>query len=117
MVNLLLRGPWTSKEDVFSRRPVKEEHVLQDDADLLAQALECQVADVMPVQRDRTLAHVVEPGDEAGQRRLAHARRSYQGDHAARCDIEVDVAQHRVPLCIAEPHVAERDRPTGPAAQ
>ncbi len=94
---------------------MKEEYILQHDAYLLAQALERQVADVDPIQRDRSSAHVVEPGDEVGHGRLAHARRPHQRDHRARRDLEIDAFQHHVALRVAETHIAQDDAALGPA--
>ena len=71
----------------------------------------------MPVQGDRSLAHVVKARDEVGHRRLAHARRPYQGDDGARRDVEIDASQHPVPRRILKAHVLKSNGALGTACQ
>ena len=60
-----------------------------------AELLERVVADVDAVDRDPAAGHVVQPGDQRGQRGLAGAGGADQRERLARAQVEVDVAQHR----------------------
>ena len=58
---------------------------------------------------DRALLHVVEPQQQADQRRLARARVAHHRDRLARRDREAHVAQHPVFVLVREPDVIELD--------
>jgi len=64
--------------DVVRHRAAEEVDLLLDDADVLPQALEGDVLDVLPVDEDAASRHLVEAGDEVAQGRLAAAGGSDQ---------------------------------------
>ena len=66
--------------------------------------------DVLAVQEKRAFRRVVEAQDEAEQGALAGAARADEGDHLARPDRGRDVAQHDLPVAIAEADPVERER-------
>src|SRR6516225_969751 len=57
--------------DILGDRAVKEERILQDDADVLAVFRNAERADVGAVDQDGAVAHVVEPANEVHERALA----------------------------------------------
>ena len=78
--------------------------MLRDEPDLGAQARQGQLADVRPVDANGTALDVVEAQHQIGQRTLAAAARSDQGDDLAAVDRQIDVDQDGLVV------VAERDR-------
>ena len=92
---------------------MKQEDFLEHDADLPAQAFQRQVAYVVPIQDNRSLAHVVEPGDQHREGGLAHACRPHKRHHRTRRDVQVDVLQHYFALAVSETHVVEADGSLG----
>ncbi len=89
--HLGLAGVGAAEQDVFADGAMEEEHVLQHDGHLGAQALGLQVAHVMAVDGDAALGDVIEARDQAGQGGFAHARGADQGHHRVGGDIQVDV--------------------------
>lgn len=77
--DLLAARPRAAVGDVFKDAAREEVDLLLHDADILAQGLERETADILPVDEDAPLGHVVKARDEAAKRRLAAARRPDQG--------------------------------------
>ena len=95
--------------------PVKRKRVLQDDAELAAQVLDVQFADVDAVEKDLPALDVVEAQQELDGGGLAGAGVADDGDGLAGLDAEGNVAQDPVFLAgigaavIGEPDVAKFD--------
>ncbi len=70
--------------DVVAHRAVKQRGVLGDHADVVAQALLGDVADVLTVDQDASALQVVEAQQQIDQRRLAGARAADQPHPLAR---------------------------------
>ena len=77
--------------DVRGDGAVEQEHVLLDDADQAAVAVDVDVAQVAAVEQDAAAGGVVEAGDEVAERGLAAAAGADEGDRLARLDVERDV--------------------------
>ena len=107
--DLVVGGARPGEGDVVAHGAHEEERLLGDDAELPAQRVDGDVAQVVAVDRDLAARRVVEAGDELGDGRLARAGRPDQGDGLARCDVQVDVAQHRLRRVVGERDVVERD--------
>ena len=64
--------------------------------------------DVVAVDRDAPIGHVVKSGNQIDQRRLAAAAHAYEGDNFPGPDVQVDVFQDGCFL-IPEIHIADGD--------
>ena len=73
----------------------------------MAQARQRHVADVVPVDAHRAGGHVVEPGEQPRDRRLASARAPDERDGLPRVDVQLEVVEHRCPFGVRERHVVE----------
>ncbi len=109
--HLGLGGIRAAEEQVLAHRAVEEEDILQDDADLPAQALEGVIVQVAAIQGDGAVGHVVEAGDQADQGGLAHAGGSDQGHHGFGGGLQADILQDAdaggvFEVDMAEDHVA-----------
>ena len=96
--------------EVFPDRAPEQERFLEDHAQLLAEVVRRQVADVDAVDRDAALLHVVKPRQQADKRRLAGAAPPDDPHHLARMHVERHVAEHRLVAVVAERHVLKTDR-------
>ena len=88
---------------------MEQQRVLEHEADLAAQRLEREETNVLAVDRDLAAQRVVEPRDEADERRLAGAGVADERRALARFDDEVDVLEHQAVRLIAERDVRELD--------
>ena len=96
--------------DVIRHRTAEQVDVLLDDADVLPQALEGDVLDVLPVDEDTASRHLVEAGDEVAERRLAAAGRADQRQTLTGLDVKADVVEHLVVVVgVLEADVLEAD--------
>ena len=94
--DLFAGGAGLAVGDVLGHRAAEQIHVLLHDADILPQAFQGDMADVLPIDQDAAAGHLVEAGDEVAQGGLAAARRADQRQPFARPDIQADVVQHLV---------------------
>ena len=62
--------------DVVGDASIEQQRLLLNNADLLTQRFDLQLADVGSVEQDPTLAGIVKAGDEADKSRLARPRGS-----------------------------------------
>src|SRR6266498_479676 len=109
-LNLLDRRVWAPKGDVVADRTAEQIGFLQHNADLRAQAVDCDVADVVVVDQDRAFAGVVETRDQVDNRTLAATSRAQQRDCLARLGEEAYITQHRITAIeVAEGHMLELD--------
>ena len=93
-MDLLVGGVGSGVEQVGADRVVEEVGLLGDDTDAVAQRGHRDVAQVDAADAHGALARVVEPGHERGQRRLAGARGSDEGDEVAGRRRDGDVVEH-----------------------
>ena len=96
--------------DVLDDRSREKIHILLHDTDMVTKALEPDVTYVLAVYPDRSSGNVVEPRDQAAERRLAAARRADQRYIGTRLDVKVDVTQYPVrALFVLKRHVVKND--------
>ena len=93
--------------DVLHHGGPEQVRVLEHEPELSPQIALLQVADVRPVDLDRPLVHVVEPGEQVDHGGLSGARRSDERDGLAGLRFERDVVEDLRALAIAERHVIE----------
>jgi hypothetical protein len=93
--------------DVLGDAVAKQEALLENEADVAAQVVERQLAQVDAVQPDVTPSRVVEARDEAEQRALARAGRAEHRHARSRLQLEAHVAEHRRAGRVLEADVVE----------
>ncbi|OPZ05731.1 MAG: hypothetical protein BWZ08_02425 [candidate division BRC1 bacterium ADurb.BinA292] len=98
-----------AEADVVAQRLRIEERLLQDDADPRAHGLALGLADIDAIDADRPRRWIVEPQQQADERRLARSRGPENGKRLARLDPERDLVQHRLPILIRERDAVELD--------
>ena len=90
-----LRGLGLRIEKIGADGVVEKVGVLHNGADALMQRIELRLANVDPVDRDRAILHVIEPGDQVSDGGLTPAGRADERDELARFGDKGDVVQHR----------------------
>ena len=105
--HLRLRRQAAAITDVVVDRVVKKNRLLGDDADLGAQGIEFDVANVVAVDGDAPLGNVEEARNQAGQGGLAGPAGAHQRHHLALANMQVDVAQQGDPVLVVELHLFE----------
>src|SRR5262249_39778882 len=91
-----------AKGDVVADRALKEQRILQHQADLLSQGLDAVGAYVRAVDSDLARSRVVQAWDEADQGALACTGRPYDGQFFARLDAHVHPGAHVVTRSVAK---------------
>src|SRR5205814_7112632 len=86
--HLLVGDRRVVQADVRRDRPGEDERVLEDDADMLANAGLAELTQVVAVQEDAALLNVVEARDEADDRGLPRPGRADDGDALRSGDLE-----------------------------
>ena len=71
-------------------------YVLLHHADVAAQRFQREIADIAPVDADRTAGYIIKAGNQAAQRGLAAAGGAYDGDAFAGLCAQADIVQHAV---------------------
>ena len=94
---------------VVEDRIVEEDSLLVDIADETAQRMDAQCADVLTVDADAALRHVVITRDEIYQRALSAAALSHKCNGLSFGDGQVDVVQYLPLLIVGKRHVLEDD--------
>src|SRR5215471_8673493 len=87
----------------------KQIGLLENHAHLAHQRLALHVSDVKAVDDDPALRDISEAVQQGGQRALASAGRSYQGDSLAWPDVQVDILEHLDPWDVVEGDVVKGD--------
>lgn len=67
------------------------------------------IPDVVPIDANRPVCHVVQSEQELRYGRFARTGRADQRDCLARLDVERDLVEHRLPVLIGERHVVVHD--------
>ena len=108
--DLFAGGTGLAVGDVIRHRAAEQIHVLLDDADVLAQALQGDMLDVLPVDVDVAAGHIIEAGNEVAQRRLAAAGGADQSQPLAGLDVKADMMQNLVVVVrVFEADILEPD--------
>src|SRR4029079_11756838 len=79
----------------------------------VSQVAESDFAQVDSVAAYRARLHVVEPDQQAGDRRLARARTADDRDRRSRRDREVEVVERRDTVVVGELDMLETNRSSG----
>ena len=108
-LDLRARGARTPVGDVLGDREREQEGLLEDDRDLLADAAQADLAQVVAVDRDAARPGVDEPGHEAREGALARPRRAHERHGLARARLEPDAPQHRPAGLVAEDDALHAD--------
>src|SRR2546423_4958976 len=85
----------------------KQEHVLQNDAEIGAQLFQIHLADVDAVYENLAALNVIKPQEQIGNRRLPCPCMADESDALARLGDERHVFQNPVFIFVSEPDVAE----------
>eukprot|EP00968_Pinguiococcus_pyrenoidosus_P026305 scaffold7067_cov245-Pinguiococcus_pyrenoidosus.AAC.18 len=112
-LDLFVRGVQLAIHDVVPDRVIEEHRVLRDHADLVAEALLGNVANVLSVQPDRTGGRIVKSKEQPADRGLPRARGADDGRGRARRNPEGDVPDAPVVLLVDEGDVLERQAQAG----
>ena len=103
--DLFGRGVEAPVSKVVGNRAGKEHGILEDDGDVLAERGDIVLPDIEAVDQDAAGGRVVEPGNQADERRLAGAGQPDECDHFAGVRVECDVVQDVGAVGVLEPHV------------
>src|SRR5215472_2506200 len=95
--NLRKIGTRPAIADIFRNSAAEEERFLEHQADLFAEVVEAELADVHAVDLDGPLIGLVEAAKQVHQSRLANPRAPDNADVFARTDIEIDALKHGTP--------------------
>src|SRR5439155_21136352 len=98
-----------SISDVAVHRLIEKDRVLCDQANLTPQAPELGMADIDAVNQHRSIVRVVEPRQQADERRLAAAVFADQGDCLPETHREIDLSQRWPAGVIREADIAKLD--------
>ena len=93
--------------DVVSDRDREEERLVEDHADVVAQARQRDVADVAAVDPHRAIGDVVEASEQARDGALAGAGAPDDGDGLTRVQVQIEVLEHVGAVGVVEGHVVE----------
>ena len=109
--DLLVGGRWSAVSDVVADRHREQERLVEDDTDVGPQAGLGELADIVSVEFDRAVAHVVEPGEQSGHGRLTRSGPTHDGHRLPWLNVEVEVGQYQLfgVLAVGEVDVPEPD--------
>ena len=109
--DLLAGGTGLAVGNVLGHRAAEQVHVLLHDADVLPQALQGDMADILPVDEDAAVRHLVKAGDQVAQGGLAAAGSAHQRQPLPGVDVQTDIVQHLVVVIrVLKADVLEPDR-------
>src|SRR5215472_8804448 len=100
----------TTISDVIVNCVVIEDRILRHDTDRAPQTILRDVADVLPIDLDRTGVDIVKTEEKPSDRRFPSPARSDDRDRRAGRHPEIDIRQDRPPLIIREIDMPKRDR-------
>ena len=112
--HIFVRGVRPAVADVLHDRAMKQRNVLRHDADGFPQALLRHPRDILAVDQDAAVLHVIEALQQREQRRLAAAGAADQADALAGPEGEVQVLENLLAVAIAEVDVLEFDAGAAP---
>ena len=81
--------------DVLGDRSAEEDRLLRHGADLPAQEVHFQLAQIVAVEQQAAAVGIVEAADQRGQRRLSRARWTHHRHHFAGRETQRHVVEHR----------------------
>ena len=86
-----LCGIWLSHTDIFPYGSCLQPGFLQDHAVAAAQAVSCDVPDVLPFHGDRPLIHIIKPHQQIDDGSLAAAGGPHNGNALSGLDDEIQM--------------------------
>ncbi len=89
--DLLVGGVEGAVGDILTHGSVEEENVLADKADSFAQVFDLDVAQIIAVETDVSIRHVVEAQEQFDERGLASTRRADDADCVTGGDVESQI--------------------------
>ena len=110
LFNLGLCGARTPIGDVVGHGVVEQHRVLRHDANGAAHAGLGHIAHILPPDADGAMAHIVKAVKQAGQRRLARARRADHGNGFPCGNFETDVVQDGARRVVGKGHAVKLHR-------
>ena len=102
--HFFVSGFGTTKTNVVHDRCAEEKGVLQDDANLPAQAAHRYITDINAINRHLATRGIIETGQQVDQCRLARAGGADNRNRLPRLGDQVDAAQHRFTALIFGAH-------------
>src|SRR6202521_4491315 len=107
--NLRAGGLRLSVGDVFPDGSAKEQIVLQDETDLLAEGLHRELANIFAVDFYLTGFWIIKARDQTDDSGFARARRAHDRGDLAWFNLEADVLQNRTIFLVAEADILKFD--------
>src|SRR5512132_603192 len=109
--NLLLGRRWKTKRDIVAQPAEEQIDILQNKPDAVAQVCGIVLAQIDAVDQNAALVGIVEPGEQAADRRLAGSNLADNADALPGCDRERNTFE-RVHGCVRvlEFDIVEHDR-------
>src|SRR5262249_8651334 len=107
--DLVSGGAGPAIGDVVANRATEQNRVLQNEANLLAEALNCEVAHVNPIDLHPASRRIIETWDQAHQGRLASPGRACDSYMLPRLNMKVDLTEYGRVNIIRESHMIEDD--------
>ncbi len=102
---------WARVADIAGHRARKEKWCLRHHADLPAETLQIERADVLAVEKNLAALELIEAGDQLAEGRLSGAGVPNQRDHLTRLDMQREVLQHWLAVDIGEVDISKLDIP------
>ncbi len=95
--------------DVVANGTVQQRGVLRDHADGTAQAVLSDVRNVLPINADRPLVHVIEAQQQVDERGFTGTGATHQADFFTRTNGQAQGIEHLTFAVVIEAHVIEGD--------
>ena len=110
--DVLVGGVFAAVGDIRGDRAIKQKHVLLDDSQHAAKALDVQFPQVLAVQQHPPAGRIVEAGRHVAERRLARAAGTDQGDGLSGAHVQRDVLERKgFAARVLEADIFKRDAP------
>ena len=93
---------FVAEPNVRRDRAREQVHILKHHTELTPQVFEIPVANIDALDEDPTVLDIVEPHEEAHERRLPRPGVADDRHHLARTDVHFDIAQHPVVALVRE---------------
>ena len=87
-LHLRVRGLRTAVADVLAQAAMEQRRILRDQADLAAQRVQGEIAQVMAIDADRSTLGIIEAQQQADEGRLPRTREADQADALTRSDAD-----------------------------
>jgi hypothetical protein len=82
--NLVLPGQEVPVQNILSHRAIEQERLLLDQPDLASEKGQRQLTDIVPIDSDGSLGHIIKPHQQFERRALPSPARPDKGDAFSR---------------------------------